>query len=270
MSAQGENATLSAEVALSVFCPNCGTPNESTATSCKNCGYKLSRTSPKFAGTMVMRSERSVQEMLDEQKRRAREAAAERGAGRGSEPPPARPSSTPPGSTGFPRSSRGPVLAPPRVDSSRRRVGGTMLGVAPQGGGILPPRDAEPPREPAPEAAAPAKPHTAGPASPMADGSGVAPTAAMPRMGTPPVDAAAAPPVDAAAVAAEPAEAPGAEAERSVPVTAPLPPAPTSDVSAPSQVIPPRLTAVDVLLIIGTFGIYGVVLWARRRSPSAR
>jgi len=112
-----------------VFCPNCGTQNDSAATPCKKCGFKLSSVSaPKFKGTMMLNSEHTLQEQIEEHRRKqAQDGAGER-VRRASEPPR---SSMPP---------RGPVLQPPRaVAGSRRRMGGTMLGVAPQAGGVAPP-----------------------------------------------------------------------------------------------------------------------------------
>src|SRR4051794_26210259 len=47
------------EVAL-VFCPNCGTKNDDTATSCTKCGFKLSGASAaKFRGTMMLNTDQS-------------------------------------------------------------------------------------------------------------------------------------------------------------------------------------------------------------------
>jgi hypothetical protein len=125
-----------------VFCPNCGTQNESAATPCKKCGFKLSGVSvPKFKGTMMLNSEQTVQEMIEEHRRKqAAGGTSDRPKSRASEPPPGRnpPSNPPPpGSVAAPR---GAVLQPPRAAAApRRRMGGTMLGVAPQGGGVAAP-----------------------------------------------------------------------------------------------------------------------------------
>jgi hypothetical protein len=142
-----------------VFCPNCGTQNDSAATPCKKCGFKLSGISvPKFKGTMMLNSDQTVQERIEEHRRKqAPGGAAEKSKGQASEPAPKKVpgSSAPPSSLSSPR---GPVLQPPRVAASTRgRMGGTMMGVAPQAGGVLPPRgsglarplprDAGPPEE---------------------------------------------------------------------------------------------------------------------------
>ena len=38
-----------------VFCPNCGTQNEDSATACQKCGFNLKgAAAPKFKGTMLM------------------------------------------------------------------------------------------------------------------------------------------------------------------------------------------------------------------------
>jgi hypothetical protein len=122
-----------------VFCPNCGTQNDSAATPCKKCGFKLSGISvPKFKGTMMLNSEQTVAEMIEEhRKKQAQGGAADKPKPRASEPAPRKPgSSAPPSSLGGPR---GPVLQPPRVAApTRGRMGGTMLGVAPQVGGHTP------------------------------------------------------------------------------------------------------------------------------------
>jgi len=137
-----------------VFCPNCGTQNESAATPCTKCGFKLSGISvPKFRGTMMLNSDQTVQELIDEHKKKqAREAGQEPGAAAPAPgaPPEAVPTPTSPslaplsGLPGAPKS----VLQPPRAatGASKRRMGGTMLGVAPQVGGVTPaPAESAPP-----------------------------------------------------------------------------------------------------------------------------
>ena len=53
-----------------MFCPNCGTQNDSAATPCKKCGFKLSGVSiPKFKGTMMLNSDQTVQELIDDHHR---------------------------------------------------------------------------------------------------------------------------------------------------------------------------------------------------------
>jgi hypothetical protein len=133
-----------------VFCPNCGTQNDSAATPCKKCGFKLSSVSlPKFRGTMMLNSEQTARELVDEHRRR-QEGGADKDkneTARASEPAPKRSpgSSAPPSSLGGPK---GPVFQPPRA-APRGRMGGTIMGVAPQSGGILPPAaGARPPETP--------------------------------------------------------------------------------------------------------------------------
>ena len=265
-----------------MFCPNCGTQNDSAATPCKKCGFKLSGISaPKFKGTMVLNSDQTVQELIEEHRKKQAEGGANDKCRRASEPqPPSSGSAPPPGS--FPGTPRGPVLQPPRAAAgARRRMGGTMLGVAPQGGGLLPPDAAARP--------APTEPSRKGPPPPRED-----PAGAEPPVSSGPTDALAGttelpvveralaanpapegvdatrgaepvPPADAGGVAEKAAEP--ARAERAVAVTAPLPQRAASlDSQRPA---PPRLGALDVVLIIITFGLYGIVLWMRQRKPNA-
>ena len=107
-----------------MFCPNCGTKNDDTATPCKKCGFKLSGTSaPKFRGTMMLNSDQSVQEMVEEHRKKLAEAGQTPAPAAAGGPTPPLPSvgSTPPKA----------VLQPPRAALPKRRMG-TMLGVAPQ------------------------------------------------------------------------------------------------------------------------------------------
>ena len=71
-----------------MFCPNCGTQNDSAATPCKKCGFKLSGISvPKFKGTMMLNSEQTVAEMIEEhRKKQAQGAPADKPKVRASEP----------------------------------------------------------------------------------------------------------------------------------------------------------------------------------------
>lgn len=310
-----------------VFCPNCGTQNDSAATPCKKCGFKLSGISvPKFKGTMMLNSDQTVAEMIEEhRKKQVQGGAAEKTKARASEPAPRRNpgSSAPPSSLGGPR---GPVLQPPRAAApTRGRMGGTMLGVAPQVGGHAPPGGGSaPPAGGAPAAgSAPAAPAATPPSTPTPEASpnevaalaDAAPTGSEPEpfAGTlqvpehpsepePPPAAEPRPvartrPLAAVepsgeAAAAEPSPAPNepATAEtpeptpppaRAVAVTAPLPAVvpdePATDGDAPAtplaQTQPPapsRLTGLDIVLIICTCGLYGLVLWAKQRKPSAR
>ncbi|MEY2936562.1 MAG: hypothetical protein RL033_7311 [Pseudomonadota bacterium] len=113
-----------------MFCPNCGTKNDETATPCKKCGFKLSGASaPKFRGTMMLNSDQSVQELVEEHRKKLTEAGLPQDPPEAGGPTPPLPSvgSTPPKA----------VFQPPRATSPKRRMG-TMLGVAPQVGGVRP------------------------------------------------------------------------------------------------------------------------------------
>ncbi len=163
-----------------MFCPNCGTQNDSAASPCKKCGFKLSGVSaPKFKGTMMMNSEQSVQDLIDEHKRKR---AAEDPAADPAEPPPPErtasapapsPSEAPPAASRA--AQKGVVLQPPRAASSKRRMGGTMLGVAPQAGGIIPPTPIPSPTPVSPDVA-PA------PSPPIARGAAPEPVPASPEL----------------------------------------------------------------------------------------
>lgn len=126
-----------------MFCPNCGTKNDDTATPCKKCGFKLSGASaPKFRGTMMLNSDQCVQDMVEEHRKKLADAAQSPdvpGAG-GPTPPLPSVGSTPPRA----------VLQPPRATLPKRRMG-TMLGVAPQVGGVQPPDFGGTPVPPNPE-----------------------------------------------------------------------------------------------------------------------
>jgi hypothetical protein len=97
---------------------------------------------PKFKGTMMLNTDQTVQDLIEEYKKKAQGGAADAGEPTpGSEPK--RPEQTPVRSSVAPLSElpgapKG-VFQPPRVAASRRRMGGTMLGVAPQVGGVTPP-----------------------------------------------------------------------------------------------------------------------------------
>jgi hypothetical protein len=285
-----------------VFCPNCGTQNDSAATPCKKCGFKLSGVSvPKFKGTMMLNSDQTVQELIDEHRKQARGGAQE-SKGRASQPPPPRAPSVPP--PGMGSGPRGAVLQPPRAagGSPKRRMGGTMLGVAPQGGAVLPPQ--VPPTAPLPQpdvdpgpnetfgpnagASDPVALGTArsaeGPADPLA-GTYQMPTSEPPSSGSEPLGASprATRPLEATTTprATRPLEVnPPAAAEpepargRPLAATTALPalpePPPASGAESVSRAsTPARLRALDILLLVCTLGIYGFVLRARRKKTSA-
>lgn len=124
-----------------MFCPHCGTKNDDTATPCKKCGFKLSGTSaPKFRGTMMLNSDQSVQDLVEEHRKKVAEAGVPQDASGAGGPTPPLPSvgSTPPKA----------VLLPPRAAPKRRM--GTMLGVAPQVGGVRPSAEDAPVPSPTP------------------------------------------------------------------------------------------------------------------------
>jgi hypothetical protein len=315
-----------------VFCPNCGTQNDSAATPCKKCGFKLSSISvPRFKGTMMLNSEQTVQELIEEHRRKQAQAVpAEK---KSSQPAPKRSvgSSAPPGSSGSPKGPsappgsssgpRGPVLQPPRVAASRGRMGGTMMGVAPQAGGVVPPpsgfpRPADvapitptpaqapaPAREPARNEAPvleqetrAARTSVVAPAPGDSSADPLAGTVAVPVVESPEIEAAfAAPGTNAAPVtpaplpelpsdkapvtpiartrtesgAAPPAQERAAETKppqaRAIAATAALPQQP--EVAA-SKAAPSRIRPLDVVLIVCTLGLYGIVLWFKQRKPT--
>jgi zinc-ribbon domain len=124
-----------------VFCPNCGTKNDDTATPCTKCGFKLSgAAAPKFRGTMMLNTEQSVQEMVEEHRRKLGDEGTVQEPAKGPGAPGPSAAQAPlsaPGSTKSP-------LQPARTGLPKRRMG-TMLGVAPQGGEIRPAHTPTPP-----------------------------------------------------------------------------------------------------------------------------
>lgn len=296
-----------------MFCPNCGTQNDSAATPCKNCGFRLSGVSAsKFKGTMMLNSDQTVQEMIDEHKKKRAETASDAGGkARASSPPaapagsvPPKPASVPPASGSPPSSGVAgtprPVFQPPRAGAPKRRMGGTMLGVAPQVGGVAPPPDVtatpppvqavEPSRQeharssgeseragelsPAPELSSSpdALPLAGTVAMPIVpDAAPVPPTATMPER---PVAGRTQPLV----VAAEPREEqPHPDTvtvqDRAPAMTAPLPQyggGGSSDpvLEDPAPPPPRRIRPFEIALIVLTCGLYGIVVLLRqRRSP---
>ncbi len=289
-----------------MFCPNCGTKNDDTATPCKKCGFKLQGTSaPKFRGTMMLNSDQSVQEMVDEHRKKLSEAGQlPEGAAAGGPTPPLP-------AVGVAK----PLVQPPRA---ARRMG-TMLGVAPQVGGVQPPRvGAFTPPAPAAGASSEDQPARAG--STPAPASAADPYAGTVEIGSvPPVvrEQPAAPPAahgafspgrteafvapPASPVVPAPAfsagrteafEAPALPAqppvrqdtEPAAPAREPEPQlargrteafeaAPTAEgaveatPSAPPPV-PRKLRPLEVFLVIITFGLYGLVLRARQRRAA--
>jgi hypothetical protein len=309
-----------------VFCPNCGTQNESAATPCKKCGFKLSGVSvPKFKGTMMLNSDQTVQELIDEHRRKqAQGTASDRPKSRASEPPPSRnaASNPPPPPPGSPTAPKGTVLQPPRAGAAaRRRMGGTMLGVAPQAGGLNPPR---------PELTATPPPVRSAEVSPVSPGDARLSTAKvleettdpfagtfeMPQAESVAVEAPVGPAPDPSSMSGPGHTRPfvmsgmtagpghtrplslgditsgpghtrplGVLPEEHAPLTPELavaapvaataalprvddPAAVAEDLAAESRVVPPRLRALDIALIVCTFGLYGIVIWAKQRRLS--
>jgi hypothetical protein len=72
---------------------------------------------------------------------------------------------------------------------------------------------------------------------------------------------------DGARGAGEAAQGPS-RSERPIADTAPLPQQSEARASGSSRhPAPARLRPLDIVLIIVTFGLYGIVLWARQRRP---
>lgn len=291
-----------------MFCPNCGTQNDSAATPCKNCGFRLSGVSAsKFKGTMMLNSDQTVQELIEEHKKKKAEAALDVGGKPlASTPPvpgsaPPKPSSVVPPPSGPPTGGTSrPVFQPPRVGAPKRRMGGTMLGVAPQVGGVAPPADvtATPPPVQAVELSRQEPARTLGGSEPprafttarepTPDPLPLAGTVAMPivpealPMPTPtplperpaagrtqPLVSPAAPREEQLHLSPEAVEDRGARAPA---VTAPLPQyeGKASDLMLedPSPPPPRRIRPFEIALIVLTCGLYGIVVLLRqRRSP---
>ncbi len=293
-----------------MFCPNCGTQNDSSALPCKKCGFKLSGVSAsKFKGTMMLNADQGVQDLIDEHKRARAAGGAEPSdvetakppdaVSGGSRPPPASPPVAPPAA--IPDAPKG-VLQPPRAAASRRRMGGTMLGVAPQVGGVAPPSP-EVTATPVPPQGAPAGAVEAhGAAPPVTPGAvdvpPVARRAADPLAGTvamPAVPMQAARPGDVpggarsagrtqplAAVPNASAEGPDAHSRGETPehtakrrniapITAPMPAQESTSAAlhgAASKPAPARgLRPIEIFLTVATCGLYGIVLLLRPRKP---
>ena len=258
-----------------MFCPNCGTKNDDTASTCTKCGFKLGGPAgAKFRGTMMLNAEQSVQGMVDEHRRKLQEATAARESAEGPEgASPAPPEAVFKGSAG----SGG---------APKRRMG-TMLGVAPQVGGVRPPNFHGGPTPPLPSAVAPV-PEAAGAVSAPDPLGGTVAFGAISSLVEPPAPSpGATPPSPLAAGRTEafaaPAVAPVAAASslaagRTEAFDATPPPIeqPSMEQHAPAlrsspdsytpAGVPRRLTPLDVFLIVITFGLYALVLRARQRK----
>jgi hypothetical protein len=283
-----------------VFCPNCGTKNDGVELPCKKCGFKLSGAGvPKFRGTMMLHAEQSVQELIEEHRRKQAEegatdapVAAQPGSGPdGTKPAPARSGAPLFGMPGTPQAA----VQPPRAGLPKRRMG-TMMGVAPQVGGVQPPDEEVPLAGTTPEAASLGDDSAAAVLAPPLGGTAAVPFLPFPTSSSSALAAGrteafeAVPVVAPAAAIAPAATAPPAGAPdpaRSQPTsTAPAAPAPRRteplDVVAPparrtealDSVAPPpqrrRVRPLDVFLIVITFGLYGFVLLARQRRKQPK
>jgi hypothetical protein len=248
-----------------LFCPNCGTKNDSTATPCTKCGFKLSGVSaPKFKGTMMLSSDQSVQDLVAEHRKqqaagKSEEAAAQRA-----------PSETPAPSSAKP--------LPPRANPAKKPMADTMLGVAPQVGGFRPvtaplPASADPSGSatakgdartgplPAADATSPTMPL---PASEGPDAPSAGPTGTQPLAVAQPEEVAS-----GHAPAEKPRPADGPEAAAAPEIADLVPPArPAAARPAAARLPSGSVTPLEVVLILATCGIYGIVLLIRQRRGS--
>src|SRR5438552_11500925 len=95
-----------------LFCPNCGTKNPETATTCTKCGFNIKgAAAPKFKGTMLMMNQPGAAKP-------GAPAAPPAPAAHAAAPPPAGPTAIGPGGA--------PAAAPP---AARPNFKGTMVGV---------------------------------------------------------------------------------------------------------------------------------------------
>jgi hypothetical protein len=109
-----------------LFCPNCGAENKETTVACDRCGFKLSGVSAsKFKGTIMLNTEESVQKLVEAEK-------LKRTLAQSADPQQAGNDAQPPANADLPPATPTPAGVP----RPRRKMGGTLLGVAPQFGGI--------------------------------------------------------------------------------------------------------------------------------------
>jgi len=239
---------------------------------------------------MMLNSEQSVQEMLEEHRSKLAEAGTHQDPTSG--PPVLNPGSAP--AAGATPPAPKSALQPPRAGLAKRRMG-TMLGVAPQVGGVQPP-DAPASTPPPPpdlgseagraglaghslgagrsEGFAAVPPGAAAVVSPLAAGR----TEAFQQVSAPTANPLAAGRTEAFAAVAEAAAAAPARGRTEVfEATSPSPATavePADRARTPSQ--PPesyhpagvpriRLRPLDVFLVVVTCGLYGLVLWAQQR-----
>ena len=278
-----------------MFCPNCGTKNDGVELPCKKCGFKLSgaAAAPKFRGTMMLHAEQSVQELIDEHRRKQAEegeaaaaAAASSGLGPEGSSTPTRAGAPLFDMAGVPRAA---PVQPPRAGLPQRRMG-TMMGVAPQVGGVQPPEaDALPAgTTPAPPEAAPTAEGVPASALNPLGGTVAVPVLPFPTLAaggllagrTEALEAVPAAPLPAAepAVAEDAPGEPllGSASAVAAPSPAPRRTEPQGSIAPPARwtepqgsVAPParrrRVRPLDVFLILITFGLYGFVLLAQQR-----
>jgi hypothetical protein len=173
-----------------LFCPNCGTKNQDTATTCTKCGFNVKgAAAPKFKGTMLMMNQ-NVAALKAQAAAQAAAPAAPQAAHPSAPPPPGAPAPAP--------------LGPPTP--AKPQFKGTMVGVAPPGGFRAPAQT------PAPAAAPPASAPPGGapqPAPAQPTPLGFAPTAL--GMAVPQQAGGYAPPAQPAGFGT-PGPAPGADA----------------------------------------------------------
>lgn len=282
-----------------MFCPNCGTQNEEGASPCKKCGFKLSGVSaPKFKGTMMLSSDQSVQQLVEEHRRKLGERALG-----GSDAPPIVPEPDLTNSKPGLNTVRG-GLQPARPALPRPRPGGTVLGVAPQIGGYTPatpavaaaaamppardesvavPSSEERAQEPNGErpfvetSPAPLPEETTAPRNqePLVAEASDTPASALRRSsgGAGPTLESAAPPrlpdatADPSSAAGLPTQDAVARPAESLAIPAtPVAPAESSPAQRRTeQRAQARVRPLEVFLILITFGLYGLVLLIRQR-----
>jgi hypothetical protein len=283
-----------------VFCPNCGAENKDTSAPCIRCGFKLSGVSAsKFKGTIMLNSDETVQDLIEAQRRKLQEAKP-------AEPGTPAPAAVDPMAAGAADASGG-VPRPRRKLGGATILGvapqiGGFKGPAeagtlpsPQHLTPTPSPSAEPARSPSAPPADPNAPTEAmqaftpgaGFGSTAIGGTAPQPVVPEPPRGTQPLQQQSASPskapfqTQASPQAAFDAAAPN----RTLPLqqapeppldpantTAPLPPqarAAADEASASS--LPPikkSISAGELLLVIATCGVYGVVrLLKQRKAP---
>ncbi|HVZ35210.1 MAG TPA: zinc-ribbon domain-containing protein [Polyangiaceae bacterium] len=276
-----------------MFCPNCGTENEETATPCKKCGFKLRGVSaPKFKGTMLLNSDQAVQKLVQEARRRLEQDSSPE-SGHAPLPQNGGQSASWGNQPAGLRTLNG-GLQPPRVTSAR--VDRTMMGVAPQMGGFAPPSVGADPAlaesesnlrqgAAAASAEAPAMSSELAPASSSELAPKLEGFSSSQALG---LDARAANdgpghwPGGTVNESPESAQRAAEDAPERVTTEVGIPTVGQNaapDIAAPPKAegklaAPPglrrRVHPLEIVLVLLTFGLYGFVLWARRRKRGKR